>query len=289
MNGPLFGVTASAFGLNDHQLVSAVTTNIAVSETHIFSPTLLNNFLAGIQEYITAFNQSGTLPTISIGGITISPGGRGVYGREPKDIQYGDTVTWIKGHHTIKGGANVWNVYEPFHGFLSAPSVAFSSIATLSANQVTSASISATFPNNNTKMIQVGSFITDTWQARPNLAISAGLRWDWNQVPHDFTPSSVWSTTTNALTTPGSPYFRSYYKNFAPRVGIAYSPNQKIVVRAGYGMYIEAFQIGTFYNEITNTTPGTTTLSSANIPGLSLPGDALPRFRHHRIAQPLWL
>jgi hypothetical protein len=268
VNGPLIGVYPTAFGINDHQGVSSVTTNMAGSETHVFSPGLLNTFLVGLQEYITAFNEAQTLPTISITGLTYSPGNRGLYGREPNDIQYGDSVTWVKGRHTMKFGVGVWDIAEPFHGYISAPSVSFSSLTAFENNQAT---ISATFPNNKTRMIQVGTFATDTWQVTPKLALSTGLRWDWDQVPHDLTPASVWSYPADHLTTLGSPYFGEYYKNFQPRVGFAYSPSTKIVVRGGYGLYAEAFQIGTFYNEITNTTPGTTTLSASNVPGLSFP------------------
>jgi hypothetical protein len=216
-------------------------------------------------------NEAQTLPTISITGLTYSPGNRGLYGREPNDIQYGDSVTWVKGRHTMKFGVGVWDIAEPFHGYISAPSVSFSSLTAFENNQVNTATISATFPNNKTRMIQVGTFATDTWQVTPKLALSTGLRWDWDQVPHDLTPASVWSYPADHLTTLGSPYFGEYYKNFQPRVGFAYSPSTKIVVRGGYGLYAEAFQIGTFYNEITNTTPGTTTLSASNVPGLSFP------------------
>lgn len=271
VNGPLITVYPTAFGINDHQLVPSNTTNVAVSETHIFSPTLLNNFLAGIQQYITAFDEAETLPTITIGGLNFSPGNRGLYGREPKDIQYSDSVTWVKGKHTLKFGVGVWTLFEPFHGYISAPSVSFASLTAFYNNQVNSASITAIFPNNTTRMNQVGTFAADTWQLRPNFTVSLGMRWDWNQVPHDETAASVWAQSTNSLTTPGSPYFNGYYKNFQPRVAVAWSPTAKIVARAGYGVYNEAFQIGSFYNEITNTTPGTTTLSSANIPGLSYP------------------
>jgi outer membrane receptor protein involved in Fe transport len=271
VNGPMMTVTPTAFGLADHQLVTTDITNVAVSETHIFSPTFLNNFIGGLQQYVTSFDEAQSLPTVTIGGLTFAPGNRGLYGREPKDVQLGDSVTLVKGRHTLKAGVNMWNVYYPFHGYISAPSVSFASLTAFYANKVQSASISATFPNNTTKMIEVGSFITDSWQLRPNVALNLGLRWDWNQVPHDLTSASVWSLATNSLTSPGSPYYNSYYKNFAPRVGVAWSPTSGVVLRVGYGIYIEAFQIGNYYNKISNTTPGSTTLSSANIPTLSFP------------------
>ena len=45
----------------------------------------------------------------------------------------------------------------------------------------------------------------------------------------------------------------------------------KIVFRAGYGIFVEALPIGTFANQVTNTLPGSATLSRANIPNLSYP------------------
>jgi hypothetical protein len=271
VNGPLIGVYPTAFGINDHQAIQSVTTNVAVSETHIFSPRLLNNFLAGMQKYSAAANQAQSLPNITITGLTYSPGDQGLYGRWAKDIQYGDSVIWIKGRHTAKFGVGVWNVSELFHGYNHAPTVSFSSLAAFYANHVNSATISATFPKNTTEMAQVGTFAMDTWQLTPKLALSLGIRWDWDQVPHDETAASVWSYPANVLTTPGSPYFNKYYRDFQPRIGFAWSPWSRIVVRGGYGLYSEAFQMSQFYNEITNNTPGTTTLSASNIPGLSYP------------------
>jgi len=269
--GPLIGVYPTGFGVDDHQAVNTQTTNLALSETHTFSPTLLNTVLIGLQRYATSFDESEPFPVISISGLNFSPGNRGLYGREPTDIQMGDSLTFVKGRHTVKAGVTVWRIDEPFHGFTGGSSVTFTSIQNFLSDVVTSASISPTVLGNTTYMTQLGAYLTDTWQVRPGLTVDLGLRWDWNQVPHDNWQTEVWNNQTNSLTAPGAAYYNNYYKNYAPRIGVAWMPSSKLVFRAGYGFFVEALPIGNFYNQVTNTLPGSATFSNANIPNLSYP------------------
>jgi hypothetical protein len=270
--GPLIGVYPTAFGVGDHQNVDTQTTNLALSETHTFSPRWLNTFLVGMQRYSTSFDESEPYPVISISGLNFSPGNRGLYARNPTDIQTGDSMTFVKDRHTLKWGVTVWKLDEPYHGFSGGSSVSFTSIQNFLNDVVTSASISATVPGNKTDMAQLGAYITDTWQVLPNLNVDLGLRWDFNEVPHDaHNNTEVWSNLTNSLTTPGGSYFKDYYGNYAPRVGIAWSISPKMVFRAGYGFFVEALPIANFYNQVTNTLPGSAAFSNVNIPNLSYP------------------
>ena len=199
--------------MDDHQAVNTQTTNLALSETHTFSPRLLNTVLIGMQRYATTFDESEPFPVVTISGLNFSPGNRGLYGREPTDIQAGDSLTLVKGRHTLKAGVTVWRIDEPYHGFSGGSSVTFTSIQNFLSDVVTSASISPTVPGNTTYMTQLGAYVTDTWQVRPGLTVDLGLRWDWNQVPHDNWATEVWSNQTNSLTSPGAAYFNNYYKN----------------------------------------------------------------------------
>ena len=133
-------------------------------------------------------------------------------------------------------------------------------------------------------MNQLGAYVTDTWQVTPKLTFDLGLRWDYNGLPHDsHYATQVWSTRTNSLTSAGAPYFNTYYRNFAPRIGLAYSPTPRIVFRAGYGFFVEALPIGNFYNQVTNTLAGSATFSIANIPNLSYP---ITQFTSSGVAPP---
>jgi len=94
-----------------------------------------------------------------------------------------------------------------------------------------------TFNNN------LGFFVQDEIRARPNLTITAGLRWEYisplsekNNLLSNFDASGnlvqVGSSTLPIL------YHRDM-NNFGPRLGISWSPRNKTVVRAAYGIYYD--------------------------------------------------
>lgn len=124
----------------------------------------------------------------------------------------------------------------------------------------------------------IGLFAQDSWRAKPNLTFNYGLRWD---------VSRPWSEKNGQLETlvqglqstrfPGSPVGWVFpgdpgipstlaptrYNNFAPRIGMAYSPSSddgliktltggpgKTSIRAGWGKFYSTFEGATNFNEI---------------------------------------
>jgi hypothetical protein len=61
-----------------------------------------------------------------------------------------------------------------------------------------------------------GFFVQDSWTVRPNLTINVGLRYDLEVNPH---------------------VLGTYPKTLAPRIGFAFNPDNKTVIRGGYGIY----------------------------------------------------
>ena len=102
-----------------------------------------------------------------------------------------------------------------------------------------------------------GVFAQDSWRARANLTINYGLRWDmmapWyeknNQI-QTIVPgqqSVVYPNAPLGLVFPGDPGVArglspAQLFNLSPRLGIAYSPNEKTSLRASYGLFYNAFQ-----------------------------------------------
>ncbi|HXB69469.1 MAG TPA: carboxypeptidase regulatory-like domain-containing protein [Candidatus Acidoferrales bacterium] len=120
------------------------------------------------------------------------------------------------------------------------------------------------------------AFADDTWKVTPKLTLSLGLRYEltppWTDllnndftvaIPHlDFFANApvadypyfvregnctdpyaglnIHWTSTNAVCSNGAmpaQLMQTAYKNFAPRIGISYSPDSKLVIRTGFGIF----------------------------------------------------
>jgi len=101
-----------------------------------------------------------------------------------------------------------------------------------------------------TRAHQYDSYVQDEWHVRPSLTLNAGVRWEFNPPPFDAKQSLV----PNGNIGTGAVSFvpaDSWYKNnnwtaIGPRLGIAYSPDQKTSIRAGYSWMfdtISTFQV----------------------------------------------
>jgi len=136
-------------------------------------------------------------------------------------------------------------------------------------------------------------YVNDSWKVNNKLTVNAGLRWDvmppMREAQDRF--SFLNPTATNPVTgSPGilefaghgtdscncSTPMNTYYADFGPRLGVAYSATSKTVLRAGYGIY---------YSHGGGTSGGATSLPSTTMelgfaaaPNSVSPGDSLPAF-----------
>jgi hypothetical protein len=121
-------------------------------------------------------------------------------------------------------------------------------------------------------------FLQDTWRPLPNLTLTFGLRHTILQTPYDthgqqvspnidvdswykqreisaqqgqvYEPLISFSPSGPAVGRPG--YWPKQKLNFAPRFSLAYSPDSKTSIRAGFGMYYDHFGEG-IVNSFTDT------------------------------------
>jgi hypothetical protein len=270
--GPLFGVTTTALGINDHQNVPLRTTNIVISETHIFGPRFINNVLIGMQRWASQLNSYEPIPLVTITGVDAAVGTRGNSLSNNTSFQYGDTMTLVRGNHTIKWGATYFRLQINRNG-TNTQSMLYTSPTNFINNTAAQVVQTAGDPGHGTRASQVDSFIQDSWQLRPNFTVNYGLRWDWATPPHDKNnETQTFDPATGLLKAPGGSYFNTNYADFAPRLGFAWSPKQATVVRASSGMFYQTYPVGFgSYNVPMNNVPGNITLTSSAIPELGYP------------------
>jgi Carboxypeptidase regulatory-like domain/TonB dependent receptor-like, beta-barrel len=94
--------------------------------------------------------------------------------------------------------------------------------------------------NNYSKVIDHGYwglYFQDSWRITPKLTFNYGLRWD----------------VESGLAT----YVTQDYRGWQPRIGLAYSPDSKTVIRAGFGMFDDRYNLTFFFVPNTQkTVPG---------------------------------
>ncbi len=110
-----------------------------------------------------------------------------------------------------------------------------------------------------TRAREYDSYIQDEWHITPHVTLNGGLRWEVNPPPFDAKQTLVPNGPINGSQGPIS-FVKSgqWYKNsnlgaLGPRLGIAWSPDQKTAVRAGYGWLfdtISTFQITSIAGKI---------------------------------------
>lgn len=251
--------------------------NFLISETHIFSPRLVNEARFAFNRIAAAVTQenSGTsinkqvgLPDfatnprdLGLSFITIS--GFSPLGDEYNNPQQSETnvfqvldgATYTRGNHLLKFGFDFRAIKQnAFRDVQSRGFITFSNFA-FTGNAL--ADMLLGFPAvtggahlDNPQRLRTesyGFYINDSFRIRPNLTLSAGLRYEYNSPPVDENDrATLFDPATGSLVpvgTNGTPRsgFDSDKNNFAPRLGLAWTLGQKgeTVVRAGYGVYFD--------------------------------------------------
>jgi hypothetical protein len=229
----------------------------------------------GIHPYLGAGREG--LPFIAIsGGFSIGNDWEGELPQTGNSFQWSDSLTKIWGNHTMKFGVDVrrqqfnqfyyYNVNGEFNYYGGGPN-------DLEANDLFGnfmLGLADTFgqgSGQNEAVRNTGLYLyaQDSWKIRPNLTLNYGLRWELNtpladkfQHVETFRPgqsSTIYpcANTVNTdctsqdavgLVVPGDPgvppgMTQTYYKAFAPRIGIAWSPGSsgRTSIRAGWGLF----------------------------------------------------
>lgn len=159
---------------------------------------------------------------------------------------------------------------------------------------VSSASFtSTTVPETGARFRPISPYVQDDWKVTPKLTVNIGLRWDYyppfrevlNRLSYlDTNATNPITGTKGALAFAGSgngPYcncstnVQSWYKNFGPRLGLAYAVTPTTVIRSSYGV-VFAHGNGTGGSAISRQ--GTGLLGFAASPSYSSAGQGLPAF-----------
>jgi hypothetical protein len=243
------------------------------------------------------------VPFVSVaGGFAIGNGWEGELPQVGNSFMWADSLTWVKGAHTWKFGADIrrsrfdqtlyYNVsgQETFNSSTTNSVLASDNYPGYLLG-INDSYVQGSAQRENVRNTGVYLFAQDSWKMRPSLTLNYGLRWELDTPLSDalhhvqtFRPgqnSTVYpcqlsaasiayfqsnygiaspdcnntGVTPTGLVVPGdtgvpSGLTQTYYKAFAPRIGLAYSPNfsdgvlgkvfganGKTSIRTGWGLF----------------------------------------------------
>ncbi len=149
-----------------------------------------------------------------------------------------DNYSWTKGAHTMKYGMDFqttadWTnqLYNQFGGYSYSNLTNFAKDFSGNTGGLKSYSNFTQGFGNPIKIFRttdINFYAQDTWKVSRRLTFSYGLRYEKSWLPQPTLVNPDWPQTGT---------IPQQNKNFAPRVNLSYSIDDRTVVRAGYGMF----------------------------------------------------
>ena len=277
---------------------------IALQETHIFSPSLINSVHGGYNRVHTddTFVLQGLSPLASdttfgafpgkpapqifVSGLTTLNASSGSLGRGIvnfwNSFQINDDAFLTKGNHSLKFGFAAERMQTnqlPSGGDNGV--FKFGSLASFLTNQPTSLTSTpgTVVTGDGIRQSLFGGYFQDDWHVRPSLTVNLGLRYEMVTVPTEISNKLVnFRSYTQATPDIGSPFFKNpTTRNFEPRVGFAWDPfhDGKTAVRGAFGIF-DALPLNyEFVKSENGSYPFAFTVTESGLPQGSFPTGAV--------------
>ncbi|MCU1336285.1 MAG: Cna domain protein [Bryobacterales bacterium] len=254
---------------------------LSISEFHAFHPNLANELRLAynrLSDNIAAppaeFPGLDMFPNIVLRdlGTQIGPDAGAPQSVAQNTYQIADNITWSKGNHSLKFGVDGRDMISSInfisnirgnYQYRTMERYLLDLVPDFQAQRAVGGS--KAYSGNNYALYFFGN---DDWKVTRNFSVSLGLRYEFTAVPR-----SMKEYALNSLAdVPGVLTFfepQPQKKNFAPRIGFAYSPGKsaKTSIRGGFSLaYDQIFdnigtnvrppQVNSVVNSIVSDTPG---------------------------------
>ena len=235
--------------------------------TSTFSSTLLNklSFELAQRRAVERTNQTSgpgiLIPGVALFGTPYSGNDR----RFETHLEFADSISLQRRQHLFQFGGRAdrvalrTKVTDGSQGFF-----AFASLAAFQAGNADFFSQSLGNFDTNLSEVRFAGFAQDHWTQSSSLTLDYGLRYEYNRLPSTLPPDAL---------------------NFSPRFGMAWTPWKSMVVRTGFGLFYDRYQLASInrvlrldgshgFSQTVEDTAAAAVYQSGHIPSVALPGVA---------------
>jgi Carboxypeptidase regulatory-like domain len=215
---------------------------LQVSDTQVFGPNIVNEthfqYIRDVSSQLAQCTAASSLPQCAVAGLppqcadfftltvsgefTCGGNNQGNIADTQNHYEFQNYTSWVLGKHFLKFGVRLRDVNDQNHstsGFNGQ--FTFPSLTAFQANSPNQFTLTTGIPNANVNVFDVGLYVQDDWRVKPNITLSAGLRFE----------------TQNHI---------SDHADWAPRLAVAWGLGRgkapKTVLRAGWGIFYDRFQ-----------------------------------------------
>jgi hypothetical protein len=188
------------------------------NDSHAITPKLVNQMRLILGRELHPTTSVTDAPAIVVPGSFTGGGAQADRDQTEVHVILNDTLSWSHGKHELRWGINVPDVSR--RGLIDHTNIggtySFSTLADYAEARPFSFIQQSGITSMNFVEVVLGGFVQDEFRLRPNVLISAGLRYDWQNFFHD-------------------------NNNVSPRLAIAWAPGKKrkTVLRAGGGIFYD--------------------------------------------------
>jgi hypothetical protein len=247
---------------------------VALSYVRIFSDSKINEVRLGYNRYEQAFfpedrgfdpstiglntgvqgEQDSGLPVINVAGFaSVGANLSTPRGRVDTNWHFIDNFSWRAGtRHNLKAGYEFRRTF--INGFFDAGyrgRLDFDSLEDFLAGRLSGGRSARGDSRRGTFQNSHGAFVQDSYRWRSNVTFNLGLRWDYYGVIGEERDRFSVLDPSAGLRLVDQLYDKDY-NNFSPRVSAVWDVGGrgKTVVRAGYGLYYDAFSQDFFVGQL---------------------------------------
>jgi hypothetical protein len=220
--------------------------------THIFTPTLINRASFADNNFYNAIDPTSNAPQISFPDLDDGATYRVPQKTKQFRLQGDDTVTWVRGNHTLSFGGELQWIDAYFYlgvfqqGNIQAvedfPDFDRNGDGNVDDNDLLFAvGLRSATPDRPLVLPENGNyhlagFTQDDWKVLPNLTLNLGMRWEMDTNVNNLS----WYPDRNPLVDSFYQGTRHRdYDNWSPRIGWNYSFNPNLSFHGGYGIYYD--------------------------------------------------